>query len=353
MCDHAFEVQARGLIEKGTAMPVEVRTITAGKFRRYKHLSTVQHLLIPRLVLANLRDVFKIAVGFVQSFWLIVRFRPDVLFAKGGYVCLPLGMAARMLRVPIVVHDSDTRPGLTNSVLGRWAVAIATGSPLENYRYPLSISKYVGVPIAADFHPYTDTEQRAAKRKLGFDDMRPLVVATGGGLGAETINIALLQVARQLLADSVQLYHVTGRKHFDEVNALAVDDARYQVVSFVYEGMPDVLGAADIVISRASATFIQELAGLKKAAVLVPSRALGDQHKNAEVYAEADAAIVLSDDQLAEPQLLYNTLTELLSDMTRRHELAARLHSFARPNAARDVATMVVAAGRYKDSKRS
>lgn len=334
-------------------MPVEVRTITAGKFRRYKHLSMMQHLLIPRLVLANLGDIFKIAVGFVQSLWLLLRFRPDVVFAKGGYVCLPLGMAAHVLRISIVVHDSDTRPGLTNSVLGRWATAIATGSPLDNYRYPRSISQYVGVPIAADFHPYSDAEQRAAKRKLGFQESQPLVVVTGGGLGAESINVALMQAAPRLLADDVQIYHVTGRKHYDEVNALAIKDTRYQIVSFVFEGMADVLGAADVVISRASATFIQELAGLKKAAVLVPSRALGDQRKNAEVYAQAEAAVVLSDDQLAEPQLLYEKLTQLLGDSTYQQAIASKLHDFARPHAARDVATMVVAAGQSRRTKRS
>ncbi len=337
---------------QGSQLPVTVRTITAGKFRRYSHLSKLRQLLMPRIVGANIRDLFKIVIGIVQSLWLIYRFRPDVLFAKGGYVCLPIGVAATLLRVPIVVHDSDTRPGITNSMLGRWAAAIATGSPVENYRYKRSITHYVGVPIAREFRPYDDAEQRAAKRRLGFDEGRPLVVATGGGLGAASINTAMLQSAGQLLADRVQLLHVTGRKHFDEVNALAQQHADYQIVPFVYEGMAGTLGAADVVISRASATFIQELAGLKKATILVPAKALGDQRKNAEVYRAADAAIVLSDDELREANRLYDAITDLLSDDSMRAGIAVRLHAFARPNAARDVARMVVAAS-HRPAKES
>lgn len=328
-------------MEKGSSIPVEVKTITAGKFRRYSHLSLIRHLTIPSIVFANIRDLFKIAIGFFQSIAIIIRFKPDVVFAKGGFVCLPLGMAARIMRIPIVVHDSDTRPGLTNSILGRWAAAIATGSPLENYRYPAAISQYVGVPIAAEFAPYSIADQQAAKQQMGFDPKRPLLVVTGGGLGAVTINDAMVLAAKDLLADDVQVYHVTGRKHYDEINALAPKHDGYKVAPFVYEGMAGVLGAADIVISRASATFIQELAGLRKAAILVPSRALGDQRKNATVYKEAGAAIVLTDDEIAEPGALYAHLSQLLKDPAHMQTIAERLHNYARPHAARDVATII------------
>ena len=323
-------------------MPVKVTTITAGKFRRYSHLTLLQHVTIPGVVFGNIRDVFKIMVGFFQSIRIIRRFRPDVLFAKGGFVCLPLGLAARVMRVPIVVHDSDTRPGLTNRVLGRYAAAIATGSPLENYRYPAAISHYVGVPIGAEFAPYSLSAQRVAKQRLGFDSSRPLVVVVGGGLGAVTINEAVVVSAKKLLADSVQLYHVTGRMHYDDVHTLAPRSEGYKIVPFVFEGMADVLGAADIVISRASATFIQELAGLQKTAILIPSRALSDQRKNAVVYKEAEAAVVLSDDDIAVPDTLYTQIHQLLSAPDRMEALAARLHSYARPHAARDVAKLIV-----------
>jgi UDP-N-acetylglucosamine--N-acetylmuramyl-(pentapeptide) pyrophosphoryl-undecaprenol N-acetylglucosamine transferase len=329
-------------MEQNTSIPVEVHTIMAGKFRRYRHLTMLRQLFMPRIVLANFGDVFKVLGGFIQSLILIRRFRPDAVFAKGGYVCLPVGMAAHLLRVPLVIHDSDARPGLTNTILSRWASAIGTGSPLENYPYPAAITRYVGVPIGAEFTPFSEVEQRAAKRGLGFDEQLPLVVVTGGGLGAVSINIAMLQAAPRLLAENVNIYHVTGRKNFEEVNMLAIKDTRYQIVPFVYEGMAQTLGAADIVISRASATFTQELAGLAKPSILVPASTLHDQHKNAEVYRAADAAVVLTDEDLKEPNVLYEAIVGLLHDVERQKGLAANLHQFARPHAARDVAAMII-----------
>lgn len=327
---------------QNVTVPVTVHRITAGKFRRYRHLSIARQLVMPRIVFANIRDAFKVGVGFFQSLALLMRFHPDVVFAKGGYVCLPVGMAAKVLRVPLVIHDSDARPGLTNTVLAKWASAIGTGSPLENYPYRAEISRYVGVPIGSEFTPYDEARQRAAKARLGFDEHAPLVVITGGGLGATSINMATLEDASRLLADGINIFHIAGRKNFDEVSMLAVKDDRYVIVPFVFEAMADTLGAADIVVSRASATFTQELAGLAKPAVLVPAKTLGDQHKNAEVYREADAAIVLTDDDLAQPGILYRTLHALLSNPARRHELATHLHAYARPHAARDVATMII-----------
>ena len=99
VCDKAFASQSRGLMQHA-AVPVRVRTIAAGKFRRYQHLSVVRQLLMPSIVLANILDIFKILAGICQSLWLVLRWRPDVIFAKGGFVCLPVGIAARCLRVP-------------------------------------------------------------------------------------------------------------------------------------------------------------------------------------------------------------------------------------------------------------
>ena len=118
VCDKAFASQSRGLMQHA-AVPVQVRTIAAGKFRRYQHLSVVRQLLMPSIVLANILDIFKILAGICQSLWLVLHVRPDVIFAKGGFVCLPVGIAARCLRVPVVIHDSDARPGLTNRVMAR------------------------------------------------------------------------------------------------------------------------------------------------------------------------------------------------------------------------------------------
>lgn len=298
--------------------------------------------MMPQIVFANLVDVFKVVAGFVQSVVLMWQIRPDVVFAKGGYVCLPVGMAAKVLRIPLVIHDSDARPGLTNSILSRWATAIGTGSPLENYSYDKNISKYVGVPIGESFRPYDVKKQRAAKKKLGFGAVEPLVVVTGGGLGAESINTAMLQISERLIKEKVNIYHVTGRKHFEDVYALAHKDERYVVVPFVFENMHDVLGAADVVVARGSATFTQELAGLAKPVIMIPAHTLGDQRKNAEVFGRSEAVLVLTDRDIEDPKVLYDAISGLLENTHRRDKLSSNLHEFAKPHAAREVARMIL-----------
>lgn len=340
VCDKAFETQSRGIMERAETKVI-VKTISAGKFRRYAHLSRLQHLTNFHIVTRNLSDIFKIILGFIQSLILLVRIQPDVVFAKGGYVCLPLGLAARMLRYPLVIHDSDTRPGLTNRILARYATSIATGSPLENYTYNPAKAHYIGVPISREFSPITAHEQRVFKRTLGMNPEAMVVVATGGGLGAQSINLALAKAARALTTRGIQIYNVTGKHHYDEIAHLVKDISGYHAVPFVYENMHQVLGAADIVISRSSATFLQELAGLAKPVIAVPAKQLGDQLKNAEVYKSAGAALVMSDDEIGTGTNLEDAIVRLLKDSTQRKAMGDKLHAFARPDAARDLARLI------------
>ena len=349
ICDKAFEAQSRGLMEHA-AVKVKVYTVTAGKLRRYHGIPLWKQLLDLPTVFHNVRDVFKVVVGTIQSYGLLSRLNPDVIFAKGGYVCLPVGLAAHIKGIPLVIHDSDTKPGLTNTVLSRWATRIATGAPLQNYNYPKEISKYVGVPIHEDFHPFDEQEQRAAKEKLGVSDLaKPLLVVTGGGLGAKSINEAVVEIAPELLRSGLSIYHITGKQHHAALEARAPKHADYQSVAFVYKDMAQVLGAADIVIARGSATFLQELAALQKAVIIIPAEHLADQVKNAAVFEEAEAAIVLHDAMITKrPAALLEAVQQLVDEPAEAHHIAAQLHTFARPHAAADVAAMIVETARVK-----
>lgn len=329
---------------KHADVAVEVRTIMSGKLRRYHDESWLQRLMDIPTLLNNLKDGVLVGIGFLQSLWLLVRQKPDIVFAKGGFVCLPVGMAARVLSIPLVIHDSDNRPGLTNRVLARWAKAIGTGAPLENYPYPKDRSRYVGVPIEATFHPYTAKQQKAAKSEIGVVDLaKPLLVVTGGGLGSRSINNAIVGIADTLLSAGVAIYHITGKKHYEAVKKLAPEQADYHIVPFVYKDMASVLGAADVVVSRASATFLQELAALAKPTIIVPAKQLGDQIKNADVYSNAQAAEVLTDTDITdEPSRLVDAVLKLTSDKDYAASMAAKLHEFAKPDAALDMATLIV-----------
>jgi UDP-N-acetylglucosamine--N-acetylmuramyl-(pentapeptide) pyrophosphoryl-undecaprenol N-acetylglucosamine transferase len=345
VCDRAFEEQSRGLMKRA-AVPVSVHVISAGKYRRYHGSGFWSQLSDVGTLLKNFRDVFLIGAGYVQSLALLRRFKPDVVFAKGGYVCLPVGYAAKTLGISVVIHDSDTRPGLTNTLLSKFAVGIATGSPLENYPYAKERSVYTGVPIDPAFHPFTSDEQTMAKRRLHVADVdKPLVVVTGGGLGAKSINDAVVAIAPNLIEQGINLYHITGKNHYDEVKGRASDQPGYQVVPFIYEGMADVLGAANLVIARGSATFLQELAALAKPVIIIPGSHLGDQVKNAAVYAKAHAAVVLSDEQIADSQLLQQAILSCFQNHGETLAMADRFHAFARPDAALDVARLIVRVG--------
>lgn len=344
VCDKAFESQSRGLM-KHAEVPVTVRTIMAGKLRRYHGVPIYRQLLDFKTVFHNVVDIFKIVVGFFQSLWLLGRFRPEIVFAKGGFVCLPMGIAAKLRGIPIVIHDSDTRPGLTNRVLAKYATRIATGSPLENYPYDKTISSYVGVPINPDFHPFSDEEQKAAKLSIGVVDARhPLLVVTGGGLGSKAINDAIVEIAPDLVEKKIEIYHITGKKHAAKVEKAAINHPLYHIVPFVYKDMASVLGAADVVISRGSATFLQELAALKKATIVIPAKHLSDQVKNATVYRDAEAVMTLTDDELKRPKILYEAVMELIDNPAAIHVMSDRLYSFARPDAALDTARLIVEA---------
>lgn len=346
VCDKAFYEQARGLMATAS-VPVEVVTVPAGKFRRYSNTSLYQKIVDLSTHGKNALDLFKVIGGLSKSVRLLQKFRPDVVFAKGGYVCLPVGYAANFLKIPLVIHDSDARPGLTNRLLARYAAKIATGMPIENYpAYKKSITTQTGVPIGSQFRVYSQAEQGVFRQKLGFSADDPLVVVTGGGLGAMSINRAMIGAAVDLLEQGVQVYHVCGKNNYDRIRGLVPNDERYKLVPFVYQDMHEVLAAADTVVARGSATFMQELAALAKPTIMIPAKLLGDQVKNAVVYKQAEAAVVLSDDEIAEGGVLGQAIRSLLEDTERAKQLADNLHAFARPDAAEQTAALVVEAAK-------
>lgn len=277
--------------------------------------------------------------------------RPDVIFTKGGYVCLPVGLAARTLGIPLVIHDSDAHPGLTNRILAKWATAIATGAPLKYYPYPKEITRYVGIPIRDGFRKYSDAERRIIKAKLGFSSDVPLTVITGGGLGAKRINDATISQVKALIGfTSVML--ISGKEQYDELRALVpANTQRFDLRDFISSGMGDVLGAADVVVTRAGATTMLELAALAKPTIVVPNGFLtgGHQLKNAEAYAENESIEVIDDQELNDNHtLLTTTLRKLLNNPARLNQMGRRLHEFAKPNAAGDVAAMILRAAKKK-----
>ncbi len=324
---------------------IVVQTIHSGKLRRYHHLKWWQHLQL-NILLPNLRDVFFVVVGIFQSLFKMFQYKPDVVFTKGGFVCVPVGFAAHLLRIPIIVHDSDAHPGLANRILSRWALRIATGAPLSFYNYPTRKSHYVGTPVDSSFKIYSASHQQAAKAKLGVDPSKPLIVITGGGLGAQRLNDVVITTLDQLLP-MASVVLVSGTKQYNELKQQSPNNPNFILIDFVKEGMADIMGAADVIVTRAGATALLEVAALAKPTIVVPNGRLtgGHQLKNAAVYKTANAVRMVDDDMMyADPDLLVNEVKGLLLDKDERKRLASAIHRLAKPRAASDMADIITRA---------
>ncbi len=344
--DRAYGLQATALMAK-LPFDVRIKRIFAGKLRRYHKIAWWKQLLNVPMMARNLRDIFLVGIGLLQSLWLLWRVKPNAVFTKGGYVCLPVGLAARMLRIPLIIHDSDVHPGLTNRMLARYAAVIATGAPVKFYPYPQERTHYVGIPVDRGYRLLTQKQQQACKAALGLPDIkRPLVVITGGGLGARNLNHIVVTVAGQLL-EKAAILHVTGQANYEEVLAGAPDRPDYIVKPFLPEGFAVAFGAADVVITRAGATTMMELAGMGKSVIIVPNPYLpaGHQLKNAAMYEQTKSAIVLDEAELImNPLKLKAATIDLLGDSAKRTILGKALHAFAKPDAAVDTAALIAEA---------
>ena len=324
----------------------ETYTIYAGKFRRYHGQSLLAHLLDVKTNLLNARDVIYTAVGLWQSLWLVRRLRADAMLCKGGFVCVPVGLSAAVWRLPFVTHDSDSIPGLANRIIGRYATAHATGMPIDLYRYPPAKMTYTGIPLAADYKLVDAHAQAEARLKLNIPAQAIVVLVTGGSNGAQRLNKPVADMAFGLLEDypNLWLIHQVGPGN----GAVYSQKHSRLIVSEYFEGMHNYSAAADVVIARAGATTIAELAIQAKPVILVPSPYLTGGHQviNARYLAGKNMACLVEESNLAAG--LKPALIGLLDNPTQRHKLASQIHKAARPSASYAIAKLLTEAAQTK-----
>lgn len=318
-------------------------SIFAGKLRRFHGKSPLWYLTQPGLVLRNIRDVFLLVLGTIQSVFILLFWRPKVIFVKGGYVGLPVGIAAVLLRIPIVTHDSDSLPGLTNRVLSRYAAALAVGAPVEQYpQYAGKNVYFTGVPVRKDFLAPPNEEE--AKKQLGVAEYKDIIVVVGGSLGAVRVNSAIADSLGKIVEghDDRALVWFTGAHSYTDVaeRVMATGYTNVFVESYTND-LPTVFAAATVVITRAGATTLAELAVMKKPTIVIPNPLLtgGHQSKNAQMLAENNAVLVVSEDELPSLPEVLNTL---LSDTELQQKLQTNFAKLANPNASQKIAEVVV-----------
>jgi UDP-N-acetylglucosamine--N-acetylmuramyl-(pentapeptide) pyrophosphoryl-undecaprenol N-acetylglucosamine transferase len=323
--------------------------INAGKFRRYHGESLLSHLLDVKTIALNMRDFFRLLASITSAYKILSRTHTDVVFAKGGFVSVPVGIAARLKRIPIVTHDSDALGGLANRIVGHWARVRTTGMPTDLYKKGKARLEYVGIPLDSKIVQVTPAQQAGFKKELGLPSGSQVLLIAGGGLGSQKVNDMIIQAAPRLLQANLALHilHVTGQQHLKAVKAGYQDvlDAtqlkKVECIGFT----PDFYvysGAADLIVSRAGATAIAEFAVQAKPCVIIPSPFLtgGHQLKNAAELARQDAAVIL--DETADTDEVTGIINHLLSDDQRRSQLSQNIHKTAKPGAAAKLARIIL-----------
>ncbi|GIK36407.1 MAG: UDP-N-acetylglucosamine--N-acetylmuramyl-(pentapeptide) pyrophosphoryl-undecaprenol N-acetylglucosamine transferase [Chloroflexota bacterium] len=300
---------------------------------------------------AAAQGLWALSQGYRQSRQIMRRFRPDVLFVTGGYVCVPVTLAARQAGVPVIIYLPDIEPGLAIKFLARFAAKVAVTAPEAQQFFKPGLTVVTGYPVRDDlFSPSFQgggwgEVKAAARRQLGLRDDLPVLMIFGGSRGARSINQAVAKDIESYL-QICQVVHVTGT--LDEAWVLARRaelspelQTRYRVSAYLHDEMVTALLAADLVISRAGASVLGEFPAAELPAILVPYLYAGaHQNRNAEYLARHQAAVVIKDAELS--QRLKETVIETITDQDKLRAMSRASARLAQPEAATRLAQVIV-----------
>ena len=322
----------------GTARGLETRLVPEAGF----HLDLVRSGQLKNVSMATrLRTAIDLPLGVVECMRLLHEFRPQVVAGVGGYASGPAMLAALLLRLPTLAFEPNAVPGLANRLVGRWVSAAAVNFA-QTQRY-FRNARVTGIPVRAEFFTIAPNSAAAPSRLLVF----------GGSQGARVLNEAMPKIAGRLLqrfADLEIVHQAGARAAQSTTEAYARAglsgqqlEQRVRVQPYL-DQMPHEFAAACLLLCRSGASTMAELGAAGRASLLVPFALAADDHqrRNAEVFLQAGAARMLTEAELAEPDRLLDELSRLLADPQALGAMGERARSLARPDAARQIATMVV-----------
>lgn len=256
--------------------------ISSGKLRRYLNLK-------------NLSDPFKVIKGYFEAGRILKELKPDIIFSKGGFVTVPVVLAAKKHKIPVIIHESDMTPGLANKIAIPAAIKVCANFP-ETIKYlPAQKAILTGTPIRKEL--FSGNKLRGLDF-CSFTANKPVILITGGSSGSRTIN----EVVRNLLPTLVrdfQIIHLCGKGNLDETKN---NMAGYVQFEYIKNELSDIFSCADYVISRAGANSICEILALRKPHILIPlpqGSSRGDQLLNAESFERQGYSLVLKEEDLS------------------------------------------------------
>lgn len=314
--------------------------IFSGKYRRYHGETLAQKMLDIKTIILNLRDIGFVIIGIVQSLVLLALNRPDVVFLKGGYVGVPIGLAAALYRIPIVTHDSDAVAGLANRMVSRWATLHATALPIDQYAYPARKTLQTGVIVSDEYQFVDESTKQGFRRELALSQDAKILFVTGGSSGAVAINEAISSIIEEIieLDSDVYVIHQVGKGKQGIYKK--TDYKQLEVHEFI-DGLYKYSGAADLIITRAGANTLAEFAVQAKPCIVIPSPHLagGHQLENAKFVRDRQAAIVLDEQEmLQDPSMLKQSIADTLLDKETQKKLANSIQKLARLDASKVIA---------------
>ena len=320
------------LREEGiTTIPIE-----SGKIRTY-------------FSFRNVLDVFKTGVSILRALWNIFLIMPDVIFSKGGYGAFPAVIAAAVFRIPLIIHESDTIPGRVNQFAARFADRIGITFASSAEFFPKEKTALIGFPIRTRILG-APTEE--AKEAFDIFSDRPVVGCIGASQGSEKLNDAILEILKEL-TDEFEVVHQTGTASFKtakEEGGVVVEfghKERYHPIAFLDEsGIRNFYAVSTIIVSRAGASSIFEIAAWGKPSILIPLAIAAQDHqrKNAYEYATTGAAVVIEESNLT-PHILLAEIKKLAADTEKRNNMSQAAQRFARIDGAELIAREILKLG--------
>ena len=330
---------ASGFNQNISEAGIQIKTIKAGKLRRYFSWE-------------NLRDIFKIPIGIIQSLYYIHKFKPDVVFSKGGFASVPPVIASWILRIPIITHESDIVPGLANRIIARFASKILISFSAAEKYFDKSKVVLTGNPIRSDIK---DGSRENALEFFKLSPDLPTVLIFGGSQGAQKINEMVLEILPDLI-EKCQIIHQCGDKNYKEIkNKIDIKTGvhsleckkfnsneinsyrlkpelqnRYKLYPFIKEEMKDAYALAEIVIARAGANSLAEIVALQKPNILIPLSTSANNHQpeNAKFFAEKNASLII-DETVNNSQDLSEAILKLLLDKNLQDQMQKKLSELA------------------------
>lgn len=322
---------------------ITFKKISTGKLRIYFSLQ-------------NIIDIFKTGMGILEALFLLFSVFPDVVIGKGGHASFPTVFAARILGIPIIIHESDSYPGRVNLWAGKFAHKIAISYPEAGAFFPKEKTAWTGQPIREEI---LTTIQEGGREYLKLTEDIPTILIMGGSQGAEIINNVVLEALPDLV-EKYQIIHQTGPKNLtivEEVARFTLAESpmkhRYRAFGTLNElSMRMAAGISDIIISRAGSSLF-EIASWKKPSILIPiTDSHGDhQRKNAFNYARHGGCVVIEEPNL-KPHLFISEINRIIQEQHIQEEMIQGAEKFFQPDAAQKIASAIITVGLLHEKKK-